>query len=345
MRARRHVLPVWLRAFVRARESGIALVALVVGAASGLLVTGLGEFEQKMHEILFGMPHGMRLSLATIEPPWRIVAVIVGGGALLSLLGMWAGSRFKGRLADVIEANALHGGRMSVGGSMYITVQTVISNGCGASVGLEAAYTQICSAFSSLLGRGLAARRGDMRLLVACGSAGAISAAFAAPLTGAFYAFELVLGAYSVGSLVPVAASAVVASFVSRILSDHRLMSVALAVGPVNSRLFGHLVAVSLLASAVSVLMMMAVGAHRTPVRLGAAAGMVADARRRRARRASRHRSRRGCWARATAPSRWFSSRTSPAVMLATLAAHESLRLGDLARAPAFAAGCSSRRC
>ena len=252
-------LPVWLRTFVRARESGIALVALVIGAASGLLVTGLAELEQTMHEALFGLPHALRLSLASVEPRWRILLVVTSGGVALALLGLWAGQRFKGRLADAIEANALNGGRMSLGGSLYITVQTVLSNGFGASVGLEAAYTQICAAFSSLIGRGLAARRSDMRLLVACGAAGAISAAFAAPLTGAFYAFELVLGAYSVGSLVPVAASAIVASLISAHLGDHRLMSVALAVGPVTSRLVGHIVALALLASAASVILMTAV--------------------------------------------------------------------------------------
>ena len=259
-RGTRHGLPVWLRAFVRARESGIAVVAIVVGLASGLLVTVLGVIEQAMHEVLFGLPHHQRLSLSIIEPWWRVVAAVTAGGVLLGLFGRWAGARFKGRLADAIEANALHGGRMSLGGSLYITIQTVVSNGFGASVGLEAAYTQICSAVASRVGRLLAARRNDMRLLVACGAAGAISAAFSAPLTGAFYAFELVLGAYSVGSLVPVAASAIVASFVSSALVDHRLMSVALAVGPVNTRLVGHIVAVSLLASAASILLMMAVG-------------------------------------------------------------------------------------
>jgi len=52
-------------------------------------------------------------------------------------------------------------------------------------------------------------RRGDMRTLVACGSAGAISAAFGAPLTGAFYAFELILGTYTPFVLAPVGAAAV----------------------------------------------------------------------------------------------------------------------------------------
>ena len=59
-------------------------------------------------------------------------------------------------------------------------------------------------------------RRGDMRTLVACGSAGAISAAFGAPLTGAFYAFELILGTYTPFVLAPVGAAAVCGVLVSK---------------------------------------------------------------------------------------------------------------------------------
>ena len=51
-------------------------------------------------------------------------------------------------------------------------------------------------------------RRSDLRILVGCGAAGAIGAAFDAPLTGAFYAFELVIGGYTVAALAPVVASA-----------------------------------------------------------------------------------------------------------------------------------------
>jgi H+/Cl- antiporter ClcA len=71
---------------------------------------------------------------------------------------------------------------------MLISMQTLLSNGFGGSVGLEAGYTQICAAIGSHIGQRLAARRSDMRLLVACGAAGAISAAFSAPLAGAFFA-------------------------------------------------------------------------------------------------------------------------------------------------------------
>lgn len=109
---------------------------------------------------------------------------------------------------DPIEANALHGGRMSMRESAIITSQTVISSSCGASVGLEAGYTQLASALGSWLAVRLNLRRNEIRMLVGCGAAGAIAAAFGAPLTGAFYAFELIVGVYSIGLLAPVVGAA-----------------------------------------------------------------------------------------------------------------------------------------
>jgi len=221
-----HIFPFWLRAFVRAREVGLVLVALVIGLGSGLLVALISILSQRMHELIYGIPWNSYLSVQSDIVWWRVLMGAPLGALVLALLTLWAGQRFKGRIADAIEANALQGGRMSFAGSAFITVQTFVSNACGVSVGLEAAYTQICAAFSSLIGRGLAARRQDMRLLVGCGAAGAIAAAFNAPLAGAFYAFEVVLGAYNVASLVPVVASAVAASLVSGSLVHHQLLDV-----------------------------------------------------------------------------------------------------------------------
>ena len=94
----------------------------------------------------------------------------------------------------------------------------MLSNGSGASVGLEAGYAQIGSAIASRVGRGFRVRRADLRVLVGCGAAGAIAAAFNAPLTGAFYAFELVIGTYSLATMAPVVVSAVSAVAVVRML-------------------------------------------------------------------------------------------------------------------------------
>lgn len=250
------LFPAWARAFVRTREEGLVLVAVFIGAVSGLLVTGMSIASQLMHEWLFGLPQGLRLSLAPSLVPWRAVAAVTAGGVILALLARYVAPRFRGRVHDAIEANALLGGRMSIGGSLFITLQTMVSNGFGGSVGLEAAYTQVCSAFSSRLGRELGARRNDMRLLVACGAAGAIAAAFNAPLAGAFYAFETVLGAYSVASLAPIATSAVVSTLVARLFVNHNLLTSPPGGDSLAPTAFAHVVVVALLCSAIAIALM-----------------------------------------------------------------------------------------
>jgi CIC family chloride channel protein len=254
-------LPAWMRAFVRTRESGLLAVAVVIGVASGLMVSALNEAAQKAHEVLFAIPASAPLSLTRSADAWRVIAAPTLGGLVLVALALWAHDRFRGGLADAIEANALRGGRLSAGGSLFIVAQTLISNGFGASVGLEAAYTQLSSAFGSLLGRALGARRSDMRLLVGCGAAGAIAGAFDAPLAGAFYAFEAILGAYSLSSLAPVSISAILASLITRQLLGRPGIIVH---APLPHALIGvgvHVIILSVLAAAASIALMAGVAA------------------------------------------------------------------------------------
>jgi len=98
----------------------------------------------------------------------------------------------------------------------------VISVGFGGSAGLEAAYTQAGSGFASKVGQNFRLRRQDLRLLVGCGSAAAISAAFNSPLTGAFYAFELVIGSYTLQSLAPVASAALCGNLAIHAIAETR---------------------------------------------------------------------------------------------------------------------------
>lgn len=254
-----YLLPSPIRAFVRTREVGLTLVAVVIGTLGGFIVVAMGSIAQRAHEILFGLSKGEALSLASHSNPLRLLAVLTGGGVLLGLISLWAGERFRGKQADAIEANALLGGRLSPSGSLYITFQTLISNSFGASVGLEAAYTQMCSALASLFGRTLAARRGDMRLLVGCGAAAAIGAAFDAPFAGAFYAFEVILGSYAVGFLAPVVISAFAASLVAARFGGHHLFYSPILIGPIGATEILNIVVIGLLCATGSVLVMFSV--------------------------------------------------------------------------------------
>ena len=100
---------------------------------------------------------------------------------------------------------------MSFRDSLFVAAQTIVSNGFGASVGLEAAYAQMGGAIASITGRFLNLRRSDLRTCVGAGAGAAIGAAFGAPLTGAFYAFEIVIGSYTVANVAAVIAAAIAA--------------------------------------------------------------------------------------------------------------------------------------
>lgn len=205
-----------LRGLVRGSEVAVVALAVLVGAAVGLLAWGMGAMAHGLQRLLYELEPHLRLSAATRLPVWQLLLVpALGGLALAGLNRAIAHWRPKPPI-DPIEANALHGGRLSLLDGVVVGAQTVLSNGVGASVGLEAGYTQVGGGIASRLGQAFSLRRGDLRILVGAGTAGAIGAAFDAPLTGAFYAFELVIGTYSIAALFPVVASAVTAVLVAR---------------------------------------------------------------------------------------------------------------------------------
>ncbi|MGL3108102.1 MULTISPECIES: chloride channel protein [unclassified Bradyrhizobium] len=254
------LLPLFLRNFVRNRETGLVLVAIVVGLLNGVLVAAISSLSQFSHALLFDIPFDAHLSATGVISWQRTLLIPMLGGLVLALIGLYFARRVRGQqLADAIEANALYGGRVSFRGSLLISIQTLLSNGFGGSVGLEAGYTQICSMFGSHVGQRLAARRNDMRLLVACGAAGAISAAFSAPLAGAFYAFEVVLGAYTSAGLVPVIASAVTAWLVARQLTHQSFLMVPGFPSPVSVEMIGQTVLIGIICAFASILVMLAV--------------------------------------------------------------------------------------
>ena len=233
-----------LRAFVRAHEISLVVLAALVGTMGGLAVAAMSAAVELLHVLLFDLDMGDRLSSQfRIEPLRALLVPSLGGlalGAAMLLL-----QRFRpAREVDPIEANALHGGRMSFRGSVIVAVQTIWSSGVGASVGLEAGYTQLASGVAASLGRGFQLRRADQRLMVGCGAAAAIAGAFGAPLAGAFYAFELVMGGYTSASLAPVGVAAVAGYVVAHAFT---VLSFGISVGAVGDVLGRDLAIAALL--------------------------------------------------------------------------------------------------
>ena len=193
----------------------LIVLAIGVGLAAGIFTLLLHRSAHGLQNILYGLTDES-LSAASNLSPLSLLALPVGG-ALLGFGTREAMRRWRSPV-DVVEANALHGGVIPLRDSVLVCLQTIISNGAGASVGLEAAYGQAGGGFASVIGGWLRLRRADMRIIVGAGAGAAIGAAFSAPLAGAFYAFEIVIGAYTPAAIAPVAAACLTAVLFARLM-------------------------------------------------------------------------------------------------------------------------------
>jgi CIC family chloride channel protein len=117
---------------------------------------------------------------------------------------------------DIQAAVEHRGGRIAPRPALGRTLASAVTIGGGGSAGAEGPVVVIGATLGSWLGRMFRFKPGRLRVLVACGAAGAIAAAFNAPLAGAFFALEEILGTFAGGYFSPVVVSAVVAAVVAR---------------------------------------------------------------------------------------------------------------------------------
>jgi len=208
-----------LRSSLRANEFALVAVAALIGCLAALCVVAMTQTAIYFHEKIYDLPFDVRLSAVAKVSPWAAFAALTVAGLMLGAMETRRRQRKIPAAVDPVEANALRGGRMSLRDSFLVALQTLISNSAGASVGLEAGYAQIGAGLGSALGQRLRLRRNDLRLLVGAGAGAAIAGAFNAPLTGAFYAFEVVLGAYAISGAAPIFTAAIAGTLITKLIA------------------------------------------------------------------------------------------------------------------------------
>lgn len=117
---------------------------------------------------------------------------------------------------DYMEAVAIGDGVVPVRLSFWRSVSSLFTISSGGSIGREGPMVQLAALCGSLIGRVVHFDPARLRLLVACGAAAGITSAYSAPIAGAFFVTEIVLGSMAMESFGPVVVSAVVANITMR---------------------------------------------------------------------------------------------------------------------------------
>ena len=206
-----------IRRIVRNEHLTLGVLAFIVGvaAAYGALVfrIGVGEIQK--------ISFGLSLEEIMLETGglawWQVVGVPTAGGLLVGLILKFAhgGQRPYG-IAHVIEASALKGGRMSLKDGFVSTVIHISSLGFGASTGREGPVVHLGATLGAWLAERLGLDRSQSRTLLACGVAAATGSLFNAPVAGAVFAIEMIVGNLSLTAGAPIFIAAVTGTAIGR---------------------------------------------------------------------------------------------------------------------------------
>jgi chloride channel protein, CIC family len=203
-------------------STGLTVLALLVGVGSGLgavafrymilgvsyLLTGHRDYSAAGHAANPLVP-GLGVWFVLIVP-------ILGGLVYGPLVSRFAPEARGHGVPEVMLAVNRLGGRMRPQVPIVKSLASALCIGSGGSVGREGPIVQIGSALGSVAGQLVRVSESELRLLVACGAAGGISATFNAPIAGVFFALELILRNFQAQSFGLVVLSSVTADAIGR---------------------------------------------------------------------------------------------------------------------------------
>jgi CIC family chloride channel protein len=208
--------------WIRGSASGLVPLGLLVGAGAGAgavlfrylilwvteLATGRDDYSDAGR---IGSPHFPGLGVYFL-----LLVPVIGGLIYGPLIDRFAKEARGHGVPEVMLAVAERGGRISSAVAVVKSLASALCIGTGGSVGREGPIVQIGSALGSTIGQRLRLPESRLRLMVACGAAGGISATFNAPIAGVFFGLEMILRDFATESFGIVVLSSVTADVIGR---------------------------------------------------------------------------------------------------------------------------------
>ncbi len=200
-----------LRLMVLAHEELTAIVfwAALIGIAGALASVAFREGIHAFEWLITGSTGGLVEAAMELHGVRRAIVPVIGGlaaGLVIQYGAAWVASR---RSIDYMEAVAVGDGVISARPTLIRSLSSLLTIASGGSIGREGPMVQLAALIgskSAILGRAPMPRR---RLLVACGAAAGIASAYNAPIAGALFVAEIVMGSFAMESFGPLLVSAV----------------------------------------------------------------------------------------------------------------------------------------
>ena len=220
--------PVFYRSFREflAQLPGVSqrfwVLVVAVGVISGLGSVLLLELLVAITRLAWDGGGRSVLVAFTAASPLRRVVVLALGGLLVTAAMLAMRRRLGGHgTAGIIEAIWVHQGRLQLGRALLRGVISIVAVGMGASLGREGALIQTGAAAGSWLADRFGVTRRQARLLVACGAASGMAAAYNVPIGGALFGLEVLLGSFALELFGPVVVSCVTATIIARVIAGN----------------------------------------------------------------------------------------------------------------------------
>jgi CIC family chloride channel protein len=215
---RRLKLLVWFKERAHPTDLQVTLFwAGIIGFGGAVCSVGFRFLTGVIHNAMTGSSSpGFVESFAHLSPWWRFL--IPGIGGLIAGLIMYFGVRWRSRVptTDYMEAVVLGDGKISARRSLVKCASALFTIASGGSIGREGPLVQLASLVASAIGRLQKWSTPRLRLLVGCGAAAGIASAYNAPIAGALFVAEIVLGSLAMEIFGPLVFSSVIATLTVR---------------------------------------------------------------------------------------------------------------------------------
>jgi len=209
-------VPRAINSFRESEYTVTIVLAIFIGILGGFGAVGFRLLIQTFQSLFYGPGPSLLDTVRSISWYWRIFIPVIGGGIVGPLIFFFAREAKGHGVPEVMEAVTMRSGLIRKRVVIVKSLASAISIASGGSVGREGPIVQIGSGIGSTLGQILRVSGNRMRNLVGCGAAAGIAATFNAPIAGAIFALEVILGEFTIGTFGPIVLASVMATVISR---------------------------------------------------------------------------------------------------------------------------------